>query len=204
MSVEAPINPNHTLFYEGEKTMAKAYRIIPTLTPIEQARFWSAIDQRGPNDCWPWKRGPHVKQKSRYGRINLQGREWRAHRLAFLLAYNTLPFDALICHRCDNPPCCNPAHLFIGTTKDNTRDALKKGRMRRLFAAGQGHWSFLHPDLTMRGERNGHAKLTASQVSTIRLLMKHGAQGKELAVRYGVSRRTISNIVQRDSWRHVK
>lgn len=97
-------------------------------------RFWSRIDVRGPEDCWLWT---GARTSDRYGilatrAVRGSGRiAWTmAHRLSWELA-NALPVpdEFEVCHACDNPPCLNPSHLWIGTHQDNMRDASNKGRM---------------------------------------------------------------------------
>lgn len=83
-------------------------------------RFWSKVDRRGPEECWPWKYG---KDASGYGMIRVDGRTLKAHRF---VAGN--PVGGVVRHTCDNPPCCNPAHLLIGTQQENVRDRDVRGR----------------------------------------------------------------------------
>jgi hypothetical protein len=92
-------------------------------------RFWSKVDIRGPNECWPWKA---YRTKKGYGRFSFNGRKdhkvVRANRCAFFLTHGYWPENGL--HTCDNPPCCNPAHVYDGTPKQNTADMLSRGRAR--------------------------------------------------------------------------
>lgn len=91
-----------------------------------EERFWSKVDQRGPNDCWPWLGARHERG---YGRFILGERNRRANRVAWEIANaRPVPDGMLVCHSCDNPPCVNPAHLWIGTLADNARDMVAKGR----------------------------------------------------------------------------
>jgi len=103
----------------------------------DEERFWRYVKRNGPNECWPWI-GPIAKYRRGYGQFKRDGRRGKsenAHRIAWEYANGRKPEDEMyICHRCDNPPCCNPAHLFIGTPRDNTQDMIAKGRhptMRR-------------------------------------------------------------------------
>lgn len=114
-------------------------------------RFWARVDVRGPDECWVWTGGRNSRE---YGVVWPRGStNIGAHRLSWELA-NAVPIPAglFICHRCDNPPCVNPAHLFLGTHQDNMRDAIAKGRMRyaeRLIdLTGQrfGAWTVLRRD----------------------------------------------------------
>lgn len=92
-------------------------------------RFWTRVDRTGgPDACWPWVAGRFANG---YGSFRVDGRNARAHRwLLGHLRGEALGADELGCHHCDNPPCCNPRHLFIGSHGDNTRDMTAKGRHR--------------------------------------------------------------------------
>jgi hypothetical protein len=121
-----------------------------------------------------------------YGQIGLSfpRRLAYAHRIAWELTNGPIPAGEFICHHCDNPPCCNPSHLFPGTQADNMRDAKCKGRIAR-------------------GERNYNAVLTDGQVRSIRALYGTMLQC-EIAHRFGVSEMTVSWIVRRITWKHVQ
>lgn len=108
-----------------------------------------------------------------------------AHRYAYQQEYGEIPHGLLVCHRCDNPSCVNPKHLFIGTNLDNTRDRVAKGRSKN-GAAG--------------GEMNGNAKLTANQVEQIRASIVSGKNNSEIARLYGVHHATISAIRLGKTW----
>lgn len=89
--------------------------------------FWDRVDIQGSDDCWEWK-----KSKVRgYGSVRLKGLPVRAHRAAYLLTYGNIPTDKQVLHHCDNPACCNPKHLYIGTQQDNMNDMYRRKR---------GHW----------------------------------------------------------------
>ena len=102
-----------------------------TIAPAEQFsqadrdRFWSKVSIKSADECWEWKAG---RLPFGYGQIFMHGKAQRAPRLALVLSGITVPKGAFVCHHCDNPPCCNPAHLFIGTNKDNALDMCAKGR----------------------------------------------------------------------------
>jgi hypothetical protein len=143
---------------------------------------------RGPDECWEW-----TGKKGDWGHGRFYGGPDRgeigAHRFSWELANGPIPAGLNVLHRCDNPPCMNPAHLFLGTFKDNTQDMLAKGR--------DGHG-------VMPGEANPAAKLTARQVRQIRrLAAARSATHPEIAARFGVSRQTVSAIHTRANWRSV-
>lgn len=118
--------------------MARAYRI--TAAQANAARwerhhaeperwFWLRVERRGPSECWPWK-GRVMKARRGYGRLTFDGRMIGAHRMALSLTTGGDCPGLFACHRCDNPVCCNPAHLFWGTHQDNMDDCAAKGRRR--------------------------------------------------------------------------
>ena len=146
-----------------------------------QDRFWSKVDQsKGLFDCWLWTASCSTKG---YGWFCLAGRQLHAHRVAYELAIGPIPSGFCVLHHCDNPPCVNPAHLWLGTQADNGCDMDAKGRR------------FLP-----KGEHNGSAKLTERDVLAIR--SDEGIY-RAIAVFYGVHHETISRVKNRKSWRHI-
>jgi hypothetical protein len=148
-------------------------------------RFWPKVDRRGPDECWPWT---GALNDHGYGVFNPDGRHSgptvKAHR--FVLGLTGPEFAAaLIRHSCDNPPCVNPAHLSTGTHADNAADMVSRQRQAR-------------------GSRSGMSKLTEDQVAEIRTRVAAGELQRVVAADYGVSRPTISRIVNRKGWLHVE
>ena len=148
-------------------------------------RFWSLVKKTGEDDgCWEWQAS---RSGFGHGQFFIQGRGViGAHRFAYELSNGPIP-DGLHCrHRCDNPPCCNPRHLFIGTALDNILDCVNKGR-------------------NARGESSGNSKLTEAEVAAIRKAYATGRWTQaQIAEHVGVSPSTVSQIVRREGWRHVE
>lgn len=157
------------------------------MTPLE--RFWTYVDKDGPKpthvsglgSCWLWTGG---RSKKGYGIFRLNGTMQYAHRISFSLKYGQVPRSRKICHKCDNPPCCNPDHLFQGTDRDNLIDSINKGR--RL--VGEEHWM---------------ARLTEAQVKEVRKLHSEGLTQVKIAAKMGVNQSTVQRILTGKSWAHV-
>ncbi len=153
---------------------------------VNVERLNSFIDRSaGPDGCWPWT---GARDTSGYGRFHT-GESANSTRLAHRLAFGAHCGEEpeAVCHRCDNPPCCNPAHLFGGTRAINVQDMIAKGRRRN----GEA----------VRGERHPAAKLNAAQVTEIReRYAEGGATQRALAARYAVSQRTVAKVVNRIGW----
>jgi hypothetical protein len=124
-----------------------------TLTPQEHAdRFWQKVDRSGgPDACWPWLGTCYLR--GGYGELKRNGKKLRAHRVAYELIKGLLTNNAL--HTCDNPKCCNPAHLYDGTQINNIDDMTRRGRSRlgtnRNPPRGAAHWSRRQPEKVRRG-----------------------------------------------------
>jgi HNH endonuclease len=112
--------------------------------PILAVRLWSKVDRSGgPDACWPWLGARTSIRPTRpgYGELLAWGKHAYAHRIAYHLAVGPIPEGMLVCHTCDNGLCCNPAHLFLGTARDNTRDMMAKGRQKFAgLALGRRYW----------------------------------------------------------------
>lgn len=155
--------------------------------------FWSHVEKTD-GGCWPW----HGASLRGYGKFNSRslGRQGYAHRWAYEFTRGPIPDGLHVLHHCDNPPCCNPDHLFLGTHLDNVADMNAKGRG----AKGDRHGSRTHPERLPRGENHTLAKLTAAQVAEIRNTpLKRGMQ-RVFARRFGVSESTVSMVVNGKVW----
>jgi len=151
-------------------------------------RFWRHVDKRGPDECWPWT-GGHTRKG--YGVFHdVPNHQTTAHRMAWQLANGRPVPDGLeVCHRCDNPPCCNPTHLWIGTVRDNALDMVAKGRQN----IGD-----------RRGEKCGNSILTNAEVVAIREYVKCYPRSRSMIARtYNVCRSCIENVVTRKTWSHI-
>jgi hypothetical protein len=149
------------------------------LLTIEE-RFWAKVDKSG--ECWNWLGG---KYKPGYGKFWYQGKMESAHRMAYQLAVGSIDNGMFVCHRCDNPGCVNPDHLFLGTNQDNVNDAIGKDRHSR-------------------GTRNGRAKINAKDVLSIReMYATNNWSQSALAKMYGVGQTEISNIVIGKTWQSI-
>lgn len=157
--------------------------------------IWPQVQKT--STCWLWI-GP--LSASGYGAVKYQQRIWRAHRLIYTLTHGPIPDDMLVCHHCDVRNCVNPAHLFLGTAKDNAEDAVRKGRTLR----GDRHISRTHPEVMPRGERHGMAVLTENEArSILELYRETRLSFRELAGRYGVTKATIKDLVAGRTWAHL-
>ncbi len=166
-----------------------------------------SIDNAGPltgnlkiteSGCWEWTRG---RFSNGYGRLYTGGKGFKTHRISFEYFVRPLVPGEYVCHHCDNPPCCNPAHLFAGTAKDNWRDMLSKGRGR--FASGDNHGLRKNPEAAMRGDSHIFAKLRCSDIPGIRERIAAGERHGKIAADFGVSREAITRIKSKKAWAHI-
>jgi hypothetical protein len=168
-------------------------------SPETVARFWAKVDRRHPDDCWLWK---GAKTTNGYGVFH-HPKNQGAHRYSAELAFGPGPDGAHVCHRCDNPACVNPKHLFYGSRSDNMRDARRKGRMRIPDVHSNPEWRAKMLAAIPKGENVATSKLTDADVIRIRKLRVSGASLGELAKEYAMDKSTISDILNGIRWKHV-
>ena len=135
------------------------------------------------NGCWEWQKAKH---RQGYGHCPYKRKCLLAHRVSWMVFKGNLPDDILVCHHCDNPPCINPDHLFLGTDKDNTLDHIKKGKSKK-----------------SRGENHYFSKLTEKEVKEMRKMRERKIKIKDISRKFNIHVSTAKNICLRKSWKHV-
>ncbi len=163
----------------GQWLCSRACRNASLARPLSE-RFLKFFTPGKPDACWPWT-GPMHRA---YGVITDDHlRQVLAHRVSYERVHGPVPKGLNVCHRCDNPPCVNPAHLFVGTAADNTAD-------------------MVHKDRQAKGSAVGTSKLTEADVPAIRAL-RHKMTNKAIAVKFGISRALVHCVMARKYWKHV-
>lgn len=151
-------------------------------------KFWAQVDRSGGAEaCWPWT---GATRRDGYGLASWCRRDIGAHRLAYALANGPIPSRRVVMHACDNPPCCNPAHLSIGTPAQNNADMRTKGRAR----TGAS---------TRFGSKNHNAKLNDDLVRELRAAWRAGESIKSIVARTGLAVGTVHPMLHGKTWRHV-
>ena len=158
---------------------------IPNLHFTQIHRFLSYVDQSGGIDsCWLWT---GYTCGTSYGVFAINGKNYKAHRVSFFLANGYIKDELLVLHRCDVRRCVNPRHLFQGSPKENSQDAVRKGRNTKIF-----------------GEQNGNRKLTEKQVAEIRRMCRDRAMTqKAIAEHFGVCETTVYYIFHGERWKRA-
>lgn len=172
------VKGEHIRFIKGHFDKAR------TSLPIE-VRFWRKVQVGAPDECWEWK----TKTTNGYGVLNDKGRLIGAHRISYELHNGPIPEGMCVCHHCDNPPCVNPAHLFLGTDATNARDMVQKGR--------QSH------EGRLKGEAHHAAKLSASDVIQLRAMAAQGISRRKIAGIFGITVDHTNAIIRRRCWKHI-
>lgn len=176
----------------------KAIKPMPDFSDEFKARFFANVPNGTQGECWEWL--GHQTNRG-YGTIKYHQVGFLAHRVALYFACKPVSQDMHACHRCDNPLCCNPDHLFWGTHQNNMDDMNSKNRCHRL--RGDAHPSRLRPETRPRGDNHARSKVTAKQVLEIREMSALGATQLAIAGSFGICREAVRAIVRRKTWRHV-
>ena len=170
--------PNRTL--DAMKYKAKNLKLI---WPTPKQRFWKYVDKKSNDKCWNWT---GCCDKDGYGHIGVNGKLIRSHRFSWILKNGTVPDEIYVLHKCDNPKCVNPSHLFLGTQQDNIKDKIYKNRQAK-------------------GEKNGSSKLTVNQVKQIRHLCREGQLTQvKIGKIFHINQTTVSRICTIKNWRHIQ
>lgn len=192
----------------------------------DQRRFWTKVSIGGLDECWEWQAS---KNKQRYGQFGFEGTNKKAHRMVWTDTFGSIPEDMCVCHACDNPPCCNPLHLWLGTVEDNNNDKLAKSRQpkgkthqyfgkelpastkQKMSEAVKGERNHNYgqiasqetkqkQSLAHRGDNSPMAKLTSADIPVIRADPR---LCKDIAPDYGVGTSTIIKVKSRATWKHI-
>ncbi len=181
----------------------------PKYTKSPAERFWPRVQKT--ETCWLWTGN---RPNNRYGRFNVSPvQSTGAHRFAYELTYGPIADGMLVCHKCDNPACVRPDHLFLGTPAENSADMVSKGRQARgdthmsrtrpeTLKRGAQNGMRMHPEL-VQGERNPRAILTNSQVLEIRRMYNEGQTMASISRHFGVGHHVVRHIVHRLTWKHL-
>lgn len=184
------VNPNHLYAAPGNfKTKPEVAR------RNAMVRFWRSVQKCEGGGCWLWT-GYTIN--GGYGIISVCGKGIGAHRFSYELNVGPLEKGKMICHKCDNPLCVRPDHLFQGTARDNVIDMHIKGRAKKHF--GDDNWMRKHKDLVPRGEDHQRAVLTNEEAKLARVMFATGATQLEIAGELRVDNTTISNIVKNKTY----
>lgn len=145
-------------------------------------RFLDSFIPEPNSGCWLWLKGTFT---TGYGQMRVHKRKSHAHRVSWEIHNGPIPDGLCVLHKCDTPSCVNPAHLFLGTLKDNTRDMIKKHR-------------------SCRGEKHWNSKLTETQIRDIKFQLLFGIKQRLIADKHNISEGTISRIKHGTTWRCIQ
>lgn len=169
-------------------------RVYVTTPP--EIRFWKYVQKT--EGCWLWTASKRVHGYGQFGKSH--GDIVLAHRFSWELHRGPIPSGLFVLHACDNRPCVNPDHLWLGTAADNAADMARKGRSTK----GDRNPSRLYPERRARGEHHGRSKLTTEQVQEIRrVYAATDVSQAALARRFSVCQQTVHLIIRRKKWTHL-
>jgi len=167
------------------------------ITQADIKRFWSKVTIGAPDKCWNWQ--ACAKNYFGHGDFWVDGGSRSAHRIAWIIVYGEISGGVCVLHKCDNPPCCNPAHLFLGTLDDNNKDAASKKR----FSSGKEHYSKTQPEKVLRGEKIGVSIHTEEDIMCIRQMYVEGYTYDELAEEFDTAKSTVFQVISGKTWTHI-
>lgn len=182
------------------------------ITKESIALFWGNVKIKSRDDCWNWTA---TTNKFGYGQLKRSGVTMRAHRFSYMIKLGQIPDGMCVLHRCDNPLCCNPKHLFLGTKKQNSEDMVKKGRQAsgdkngarkhpERHEYGDYHWARRMPHLVSRGSKCGASKVTEAVVVEMRREFPSAMTSyRRFGSKYGLSAQGALDIISRKTWKHV-
>jgi len=157
-----------------------------------------------PGMATPCREWTASRDKNGYGRFRVSGVSALAHRVAWCLEHGAVPDGLCVLHRCDNPPCVNGEHLFLGTQADNNADMVAKGRQVAGISRGDAHGSRRHPECLVRGEKHPNSRLTEGKVNRIFALRAQGLSQTRIACACGVNQSSVSDVLRGKSWTHLR
>lgn len=172
---------------------------IVTLSDVDIIRHCRNINiPENKDNCWEWV----GYKKNGYGYITFSGSHYFAHRISYFLNTKVDPFELKVLHKCDNPGCQNPNHLFLGTQADNIKDMDQKGR--RVPASGGKHGWKTKPESLPRGEKCGMSKLTEANVLDIYKIYSAGTHtNTAIGKMFGINKVNVEKIAKGVSWAHL-
>lgn len=161
-------------------------------------RFWGHVSKT--DGCWEWTGST---QGRGYGSFFADGRSHQAHRWIYEQFFGPQPKHIHICHKCDNPICIRPDHLFAGTRSDNMKDCAGKGRNVMQKFPERSHFKGKN-NIQCRGERQGNSKLKSQDIAEIKSLASSGLSSARIAPMFGVHPAHVRKIVRGNAWAHTE
>ena len=166
---------------KGYKKSCGCWRKPKEIKESSENRFWKFVSKT--ENCWDWTGS---KANYGYGQLSINGKPVRANRYSWILHNGEIPTGLMICHKCDNPSCVNPEHLFLGDQTANMQDMISKKRQK-----------------ISKGCEKSSCKLNETQVKNIRHLYKNPFSARELAEKFQISKQNIYDIVNLKAWKHI-